>query len=92
MLFKQHGDPEWTWTCSNELRSSEFLNAVWDLSPAELLEDILSHGGLPYFVVGDSHSNAYVPEPNNASTGWLAPMHLVCYGGSALGSGLITNS
>jgi hypothetical protein len=68
-----------------QLRQQKNLKELWSLADPAVIDRIRALGGAPYFIVGDSHSQLYA-RGNVISDGtWLAPLHLFCPGGSAIG-------
>ncbi|PZW36889.1 hypothetical protein C8P66_1602 [Humitalea rosea] len=59
-----------------------------DRQPAPHIDSLLdmsSHGALPYFVYGDSHSQIYAKFSILSNKHWLLPINGICHGGSARG-------
>lgn len=56
----------------------------WNADVAGIADAIAGAGALPYVVIGDSHSHCY-SKPVIHADRLLAPIHLLCSGGSALG-------
>lgn len=69
-----------------QLRNPGTFEAMWHRAGSELLDSVQHHGGIPYFVVGDSHASLY-RRCAWSGTRWLAPLPLVCHGASASGLG-----
>ena len=66
-----------------QLENSRTAARLWQGIDGVLIEAIRRMGGVPYFIIGDSHSNHY---RRHSSIGdvWLAPLPMVCHGGSAV--------
>ena len=56
---------------------------LWHAVDGGLIESIRAMGGVPYFIIGDSHTTSYRRQSSNG-TEWLAPLPLLCHGGSAI--------
>src|SRR5437763_16088307 len=57
---------------------------LWHAVDGGLIESIRAMGGVPYFIIGDSHTTSYRRQSSN-ETEWLAPLTLMCHGGARIG-------
>jgi hypothetical protein len=62
-----------------QLRNPRSGERLWAGADRGLIAVLRRHGGVPYFVIGDSHSNHYVQRAARGEA-WLAAMPLVCAG------------
>ncbi|HEV2302835.1 MAG TPA: hypothetical protein VGR91_14810 [Stellaceae bacterium] len=67
-----------------QLRNPATADRLWNTFDAAFIDDLRAMGGIPYYVVGDSHADRY--RCRAAFEGeWLAPLPLICTGGTAIG-------
>ncbi len=69
-----------------QLRNEATQDRLWARVDAELIAFLRDHGGVPYFVFGDSHARLFHRSAQDGDR-WLAPLALVAHGASALGLG-----
>jgi hypothetical protein len=67
-----------------QLRNPRTAEALWNKVNGEVIDCVRDQGGIPYFIIGDSHTNRYARSVW-FETKWLAPFPMVCHGGSAIG-------
>ncbi|MDR3532459.1 MAG: hypothetical protein P4L90_18140 [Rhodopila sp.] len=67
-----------------QLRNPGTPDRLWAGVDGGLIQCVRDHGGLPYFIIGDSHTNHYKID-SWIGTHWLAPLPIVCHGASAIG-------
>ena len=66
-----------------QLENPRTAARLWQGIDGALIESIRAMGGVPYFIIGDSHANHYRRHASDG-TAWLAPLPMVCHGGSAI--------
>ncbi|MEI7712162.1 MAG: hypothetical protein WCI94_12050 [Rhodospirillales bacterium] len=69
----------------HQARHPDAAGRLWAGADRNTIDAIRTMGGLPYFIVGDSHASHYVRDAAFGSE-WLAGMAMVCFG--ATGAGL----
>ncbi len=67
-----------------QMKNPETEGRLWRGVGSEFFAAAAGLGGLPYFVIGDSHANHYF-RPVWAGAQWFMPLVLVCHGASAHG-------
>ena len=64
--------------------SAHSADRLWHEIGGEFVGRVRAMGGLPYYILGDSHADLYRRRARFGQ-GWLAPLLLMCPGASAIG-------
>jgi len=80
---RQYGNTLFRSICIAQLNNPGTAERLWQGIGRPTLDAIRRRGGMPYFVIGDSHANHYF-RLDRIGEKWLTPLVLVCHGATAL--------